>query len=304
MVRSDVEIFILCLIVFVLSCIGFGFLVSVIYKLELKCLAFGAFDEKIKASRDYKKKKIEKFVDVFGCVFSVVVVLAVAVAFAFSLYTYISRNDKVGGSPAIKVVQSASMERKDENNKYLEENNLDDQIKMFDIVLIHELPGEFDLELYDIVVYQTVDDVLVIHRIVAIEEPNEEHPNERWFTFRGDNVQYSDKKPVLYSQMKGIYEGERVGYWGRVIIFFQSYAGYLCLGLVIFYLIVIPIFEKRIEKSIIARGKMLWSKEDGEKVLLLSEPGEEDELSDEFKGEECESEDKNEDGDKKTYGES
>lgn len=145
MVRSDVEIFILCLIVFALSCIGFGFMVAVIYKLELKCVEFGAFDEKITASRDYKRKKIGKFVDIFGSVLSIVVVLAVAIAFSFSLYTYLSRNDKVGWYSAVKVVQSASMEKKDENNKYLEENNLDDQIKMFDIVLIHELPASLRL---------------------------------------------------------------------------------------------------------------------------------------------------------------
>lgn len=260
MVGNDIEIFILCLIVFVLSCVGLGFMVALIYKLELKCVAFGAFDERI--SSEHKKKTNGGVTDVLVTALSVIVVFAVAIAFSFSLYTYLSRNDKVGSVPSVRVVQSASMEKKDANNKYLEDNNLDDQIKMFDIVLIHELPSECELELYDIVVYQTVDDYLVIHRIIEIEEPNEEHPNERWFTFRGDNVRYSDKKPVLYSQMKGIYKGERVGYWGRIIIFLQSYAGYLCLALVVFYLVVIPIFERRIEKRIEERYKTLKSKTD------------------------------------------
>ncbi len=164
--------------------------------------------------------------------------------------------------PAIKVVQSSSMERKDEQNTYLIENELNDQIKKYDLVLVHSLPDEFELELYDVVVYKTVDGNFVIHRIVDIEEPNGQHPDRRYFTFRGDNVQYSDKRPVLYSQMIGIYRGERIGFLGKIVMFFQSYAGYMCLGLVVFYFIVMPVVERRMEKLIDSRRRAIMATEE------------------------------------------
>ena len=70
------------------------------------------------------------------------------------------------------------MSTKNEKNEYLFENDLNDQFDMFDIVITQPLPDEEELQLYDIVVYER-DDMLVIHRIVEIEEPNEKH-SERY----------------------------------------------------------------------------------------------------------------------------
>lgn len=262
MSQYDLEVFILCLIVFIASCVVFGFVLVYVFKLETKCINHGLFDEEIKQSTTKPLAKQEKALVITSWVLSGIVVLIIFATFVFALVTYVTRFDKVGEVPAIKVVQSSSMERKDEHNAYLKENNLDDQIKMYDLVLIHQIPDEFDLQLYDVVVYETVDGNFVIHRIIDIEEPNAEHPDVRHFTFRGDNVQYSDKRPVLYEQMIGIYRGERVGFWGKIVMFFQSYAGYLCLGLVVFYLIVMPIVEKKLEKVVFERKKVLFLKDE------------------------------------------
>ena len=108
------------------------------------------------------------------------------------------------------------------------------------------------MKLYDIVVYEVYDN-LVIHRIVQIEEPNEKHPNERYFLLQGDDVHYPDKFPVKYKQMKGIYKGERVPMVGSFVMFLQSPAGYLCILLVVFALIAIPMMEKKIKKEEVER---------------------------------------------------
>ena len=140
------------------------------------------------------------------------------------------------------------MARKNPENTYLFDNNIQNQLQMFDVVICNHLPAEDALKLYDIVVYKQ-DDMYVIHRIVGIEEPNANHPNERHFLLQGDAVENPDKFPVLYSQMQGIYEGVRIPFVGGFILFLQSPAGWLCVLLVIFSMTVTPIVEKKIKEA-------------------------------------------------------
>ena len=118
----------------------------------------------------------------------------------------------------------------------------------------------------------------VIHRIVGIEEPNEKHPNERQFLLQGDAVENPDRFPVLYSQMQGIYEGERMPYIGSFLLFLQSPAGWLCVLLVVFTIIITPIVEKLIENEKRKRLALLLAKkaeeEEAEKARLMPKPEE------------------------------
>ncbi len=151
--------------------------------------------------------------------------------------------------PAIKVIASTSMSEKYENNKHLFENDLNDQLQLFDVVLLHELPKEEDIELYDIVVYEHVSGALLIHRVIGIEEPNESHPNERYFLLQGDAVHYPDTFPVRYCQMKSIYRGERLPNVGSFVYFMQSPAGIICLILIVVSMLLMPIADKFIRNA-------------------------------------------------------
>ena len=115
---------------------------------------------------------------------------------------------------------------------------------MFDIVITKELPGEYELELYDIVVYER-DGMLVIHRIVEIEEPNAKH-SERHFKLQGDASSRHDVYPVLYSQMKAIYEGDKIPFLGSVVLFIQSPPGWLCFILILFAILITPVVENKL----------------------------------------------------------
>ena len=119
---------------------------------------------------------------------------------------------------------------------------------MFDVVVLHELPAEEDLKLYDIVVYEHISGALLIHRIIGIEEPNESHPNERHFLLQGDAVHYPDTFPVRYSQMRSIYKGERIPNVGSFVYFMQSPAGIICLILIMVSFILMPIADRFILK--------------------------------------------------------
>lgn len=240
----EIYALIICLFIYVLFVVLFSVFICMLTKSQIKLMEAGLEDEQIK--KEHYKELNKKSND--GIIFKIIPILfcvILSVLFAFSSYTAFTQNEKVGKIPTLKVVTSGSMSMKFQDNEYLFENNLDNQISTFDLIVLHELPKEQDLKLYDIVVYE-VGENLLVHRIVGIEEPNAEHPNERYFLLQGDNVQYPDKFPVRYSQMKSIYKSERIPFVGSFVFFMQSPAGVLCFLLTIFGIIAIHFVEKKI----------------------------------------------------------
>ncbi|MBR2159841.1 MAG: signal peptidase I, partial [Clostridia bacterium] len=194
-----------------------------------------------------KDNKFTKAMSIMDTVFSVVMCVVILGLFAFSSCVNIKKTSTTKNF-TLQVVQSGSMSQKYEKNDYLFENNLNDQIQTFDIIITHALPKEDELKVFDIVVYE-VDGYLLIHRIIGIEEPNAEHPNERYFLLKGDNNEIADRFPVRYEQMRGIYKGQRIPFLGSFVSFMQSPAGYLCVLLVIFGTIAAPLIEKKLQKE-------------------------------------------------------
>ena len=249
MASSEIYNLILSLIVFVCLTALFSVLIVWLIKLNLRLINAGLEDDKIK--EEYVKnneKKQSRVGKIFDMGFPMLICIILFVALCFSMYSRFTEHDKVGAIPVIKVVNTGSMEYKHRDNYYLVENGLDNQIKTFDLIVLRELPKEEDLKIYDIVVYE-INGYDIVHRIVDIEEPNVEHPNERWFVLRGDANIYTDEFPVRYEQMKSIYRGERVEFVGTFIQFMQSPAGMLCFLLVLFAVITTPIAEKKLQKA-------------------------------------------------------
>ena len=140
------------------------------------------------------------------------------------------------------------------------------------------LPAEDQLELYDVVVYE-INGVQMIHRIVGIEEANEKHPEERLFQLQGDAVATPDKDPVRYEQMKGIYRGKRIPNVGSFVMFMQSPAGWLCIILILAYLVCEPIIGAILRKEQQARYDVICGKEsDGEGKEKRSDVSEKENL--------------------------
>lgn len=246
----EIYVFFLCFIVFTLLTALFTTMLVYIVKQSIRLIRCGEEDETIQKeyARSQRQKK-RRVTSILSTVLSASVCVALLVVFIFSVCTKVGGCTCLGNIPSYKVVNSGSMAVKNEHNRYLFENNLNDQIQTFDLIQVHKLPGEFELKLYDIVVYE-VDDVLVVHRIVDIEEPDEAHPEERWFTLQGDNVENPDRFPVRYSQMKAIYRGKRTPFVGSFVMFMQSPAGWLCALLIVFAMIATPAVEKKINKEI------------------------------------------------------
>lgn len=247
MTSFEIYVFLLCFIVFSLLTAMFTYLLTSITKMEMELIRFGHRDEAIKKQLN-KKKKESRVLLWIGRIMSLLLCLIFVATFSFAVYIRATEERPANGIPSIKVVKSESMAEKNAANKYLFDNSIDDQLQMFDIVICRHLPAEDELELYDVVVYKQ-DDIYVIHRIVGIEEPNEQHPNERHFLLQGDAVERPDTFPVLYSQMQGIYEGSRIPFVGSFVLFLQSPAGWLCVLLVIFAMIATPVVEKKIKEE-------------------------------------------------------
>ena len=242
----DVYVFILCLIVFVLLTAVLGWGIAHIAKLSLRLIKTGAEDEKIKTEYEkFRKKSGNKALSIIDRVISVALFVVVLAVFCFALVSNVNGDNVVGNTPVLQVVQSGSMAYKHEKNTHVYgKAEVDNQLQVFDLIVVHKLPAEEDLQLYDVVVYE-VGDILVIHRIVGIEEPNENH-SERYFLLQGDAVENPDRFPVRYSQMKGIYQNQRIGFVGSLIMFMQSPAGYLCVLLIAVAIFVAPAVDKKL----------------------------------------------------------
>ena len=251
----ELYVFFLCLVVFLLLTGLFTAMLVYIVKTTLKTIRHGLEDERIK--KEYEKQMREHpLTEVLCKCFCAVVLAVVFAAFFLSVSIHLADGKTVGEIPVPKVVLSSSMSFKNVKNTYLNKNGLNDQFDRFDLILTRELPGEFELELYDIVVYD-YHGSLIIHRIIGIEEPNEEHPDHRRFLLRGDAAWYSDDYPVTYEQMLAIYRGERIPYVGSFFAFMQSPAGYLCMLLVVFAMIATPIVEKKFWTAKVERLKQI-----------------------------------------------
>lgn len=262
MTGYEIYVLILCFIVFTLLTAMFTYLIASMTKMERELIRCGRRDEAIKkeVEKELKKnKKLSQATYWFTRFVSLILCVALLAIFGFAIYVRTTEDKAANGIPSIKVVKSESMSEKYKGNKYLFENDLNDQFGMFDLILCSHMPAEEDLELYDIVVYK-YEDIYVIHRIVGIEEPNKLHPNERHYVLQGDAVETPDRLVVKYSQMQGIYEGVRIPYVGSFLMFLQSPAGWLCVLLIIFAMVITPIVEKRIEKEKNNRKLVIFAK--------------------------------------------
>ncbi len=249
MTDYEIYVFFLCLIVFVMLTGLSVVCLTIITRLSLRLINNGVEDERIlDEHRKKQSKKAKKYGKIVDYAVSGVVCLLFVSMLIGSLTIRFTENSACGALPMYRVVKTGSMAEKNPKNMYLQKNNLNDQIQTFDLIRTEQLPDEMELKLYDIVVYET-DGMLIVHRIVEIEEPNASHPDCRHFRMQGDAVEAADRFPVLYSQMKAIYRGERTPFIGSFILFMQSPAGWLCTLLIVVSMVAAPVLDNTLEKA-------------------------------------------------------
>ena len=247
MTQYELYTFILCLIVFVALTALFAGLMTYIVKLWVRLIRGGEEDETIVKEYEAERGKSKKS-ELAAKIFSSVICALFCLCFVCAIYLRATEHQFFDRIPSLQVVKSGSMSYKYEENGYLYTNQLNDQIGTFDLIVVHPLPPEDELELYDIVVYE-VNEKMIVHRIVGIEGPNAGHPEDRYFLLQGDAVESPDKFPVRYAQMKGIYRGQHIPFVGSFISFLQSPAGWLCILLILFAMVSTPLVEKKLAEE-------------------------------------------------------
>ena len=257
MTGFDLYVIIICFIAFFSTLGVLSAMLFLIVRQDILMIEHGVSDDKIimEYLKNADKKQNPRAKMVSRAAFFLITVVALGI-FGWTLSIRFADPLVTGSTSVPRVVLSGSMSFKHESNTYLVEKGLDDQFETFDLIFTRELPGEFELELYDVIVYEIKGD-LIVHRIIGIEEPNEKHPDHRIFELRGDALKYSDSFSVRYSQMKAIYEGERVPYIGSFILFMQSPPGYLCILLIVVGFVVAPLLEKILARKKKARLELL-----------------------------------------------
>lgn len=238
--------------VFVLIAVVAVVLFTIIIKQSVQLIALGLHDKEIK--KWYKDtQNIKK--SVFGIILNIfLTVVVVAVACGIG-YINIRKDSFSETIPTLRTVQSNSMSTKHRNNTYLEDNHLNNQFSTFDMILTYKIPPEEELKLYDIVLYEFNGNIIV-HRIVKIyEKTAPEQVNV--YILQGDSNANPDNLGVTYSQMRGIYRGEKIKHLGSFFNFTRTPIGIACILLFVVAVIGTPFLEKYYNKKKIARLNVL-----------------------------------------------
>lgn len=193
-----------------------------------------------------KRKKVTKIIKNVAF-YAFLVILIPILAYAV-IYKIKGNNPRIG-STTVMVVGSGSMSFKRQTNDYLfnqEDEVFNFQFKKGDIVLLREVTDNSQLHQYDVICYyDTKLNRNIIHRIRLI---NEETGEINYIT-RGDaNTDDDDFKPVL-KDILGKYEGHRIVFAGNLILFLQDPIGITTFILLLYLLIIIDYFLKRLGRA-------------------------------------------------------
>jgi len=208
-------------------------------------------DEVIYERRDDVKKKRRKNKIIKNIIYYTILCIVVPL-FIFSLINKINNNVLMINDKAMMVVASNSMSFKHDINKYLDENNLNNQFNQFDIIILEKVEDVSDLDVYDIICFKNDKDINIIHRIRKIEEGVTTK-----FVTRGDSNNGDDTYKPVFEDIVGRYTGKRIKGVGMFIMFLQSYAGIITIISLVYCLIMIDRNSEKIYKTQMQRASQL-----------------------------------------------
>ena len=179
--------------------------------------------------------------------------------FAFSLTSRILDNNMLIGDTGIVVIATGSMSKKYKENTYLEENNLNDQFSAYDIIQIKKYKENEVPSLYDVVAFKTKEGVMIVHRIIEINQPTSDSPMT--FKTKGDankNGDYGNLYDKLTKDdIVGYYTGKNVPAIGSFVIFLQSNSGIITIVSIGYCVFMFDYYRNKLEKAITDRTNLL-----------------------------------------------
>ena len=177
---------------------------------------------------------------------------------AFFFLSMLNRVFSTGVFPyTTLVVATGSMASKNEENTYLFENDLNDQIQVNDLVTVKKIESLDEIQLYDIICYINEDGEQIIHRVI------EKHDD--YVVTRGDANNASDASDggstlhVTLEDIVGKYTHFRIPKIGVLIFFVQSDYGIACFVALFYFLILYDYSSNKIKEAETERKEALLS---------------------------------------------
>ncbi len=146
------------------------------------------------------------------------------------------------------VIQTGSMEKINDSNKYLKENNLNNQINQYSMIGITKVDSK-DINLYDVIAFKNSDGDTIVHRVISINE--DINNNTLTFTTRGDSNSNSFNYEINIKEedILGKYNGFNNFPLGVFTIYLKSTSGIVAICSTLIFFISFEVSEELIDKE-------------------------------------------------------
>lgn len=193
------------------------------------------------------KRRNKKFQIIYNIFFGILYAVLVVI-FGFALGFRLGGEQLFFGNTTLMTIQTGSMETINKENKYIFENNLTDQIEQFSLIGIDKVAQE-DIELYDILAYQSESGDIIVHRVTRIYTSSD--TNITYYTLKGDaNTSSSAEELTLtYDKVIGRYNGFQNYGLGVTLTYLQSNIGLVAIAAAAIFLITYNVTESLIDKA-------------------------------------------------------
>lgn len=205
-----------------------------------------------------KKTKRNKVFKIIGKVTSYTIFGIVLAFFCFSLTSRILDNNMLINDSGFVVIASGSMEKRNEENTYLDEFNLNNQISTYDIIGLKKYESVNEVKLYDVIAFKDKEGKTIVHRIISLEEDG----NNIKINTRGDSNAASDANQLYYGYLSyedimGKYTDFKIPLIGSFVIFIQSNSGIVTIISVIYCFLMFDFYRTKLDKVITSRTNLL-----------------------------------------------
>ena len=154
--------------------------------------------------------------------------------------------DKIMNNSALPiktvVIATGSMSTKNEENEYLFENELDNQIQVNDLIFLEKVNSLEDIKLYDIICYWNNSGERIVHRVVE--------KNDEYLTTRGDANNVNDDIEITLDRIVGKYNGMKVPGIGAITFFLTSDYGISTIASILVISITYSFVKASLDKEI------------------------------------------------------
>ena len=171
----------------------------------------------------------------------------------------------INGASYATVITNSMSKTNEDNSSYLEGIEDLNQIEAYSVVKLYKVEDPSTIKKFGIYAYKNEENKLIIHRIVDVSYKDD----GVYYTFKGDNNSFADKKLVNESQILYEYRGEANHALGLFVGFTKSSIGLISILYVMIGLAIIDSYENKKDKLYFDSLKLFVKHTNKDKYLAL-----------------------------------